>query len=161
MTDALQFALASHGTSAQLISWRWRESPGTTMRITVLSEVRGSLGNGWRAYKAGESVRLGVEAGLRRADFLAWPGDSGRVRAEVLSRSGEWCNVDGSAVRFSYPIDLRADATASIRRSGYGYLVMPVADDAFAAIGSDMLRDAKAWGVELVGRSGNLYVFKL
>ncbi len=161
MTDALHFAWVSHGTSAQLISWRWRESPGAAMRITALSELRGSSGNGWRVYKAGESMHSGAAEGLRGADFLVWPEDSGRVRAEVLSRSGEWCNVDGSASRFSYPIDLRADAAASIRRSGYAYLVMPVADDAFAAIGTDMLRDAKAWGVDLVGRSGNLYLFRI
>jgi hypothetical protein len=161
MTDALHFALVSHGTAAQLISWRWRESPGNAMRITALSEVRGSAGNGWRVYRPGESLRLGAASGLRGADFLVWPADSGRVRAEVLSRSGEWCNVDASGEQFSYPIDLRADATASIRRSGYAYLVIPVADDAFAVIGSDMLRHAAAWGVEVAGRSGNLYLFRI
>jgi hypothetical protein len=161
MTDALRFALLSHGTSAQLISWRWRESPGAAMRITALSELRGSSGNGWRVYKAGESMRLWAPSGLRGADFLVWPGDSGRVRADVLARSGEWCNVGGSAERFRYPIDVRADAAASIRRSGYAYVVMPEAGDAFAALGCDMLRDAKAWGVELVGRSGNLYLFRI
>jgi hypothetical protein len=161
MTDALQFALVSHGTSAQLLSWRWRESPGTAMRVTALSEVQGSSGNGWRVYKPGESMGLGLAAGLRGADFLVWPGDSGRVRAEVLSPSGEWCNVDASASRFGYRMDIRADATASVRRSGYGYLVMPVADDAFAPMGSDMLRHAEAWRVEVVGRSGNLYLFRI
>jgi len=161
MTDALQFALVSHGTSAQLLSWRWRESPGTAMRVTALSEVQGSSGNGWRVYKPGESRGLGLAAGLRGADFLVWPGDSGRVRAEVLSPSGEWCNVDASASRFGYRMDIRADAAASVRRSGYGYLVMPVADDAFAPMGSDMLRHAEAWRVEVVGRSGNLYLFRI
>jgi hypothetical protein len=58
-------------------------------------------------------------------------------------------------------MDIRADAAASVRRSGYGYLVMPVADDAFAPMGSDMLRHAEAWRVEVVGRSGNLYLFRI
>ena len=161
MTDALHFALMSHGTSAQLISWRWRESPGTAMRITALSEVRGSSGNGWRIYRPGQSMRLGEESGLQRADFLVWPGDSGRVRAEVLSPSGEWCNVDGSASRYEYPVELRADASAYVLRSGYRYLVMPVADDSFAPIGSDMLLHSDLWGVEAVGRSGSLYLFRI
>jgi hypothetical protein len=38
---------------------------------------------------------------------------------------------------------------------------MPVADDAFAPMGSDMLRHAEAWRVEVVGRSGNLYLFRI
>ncbi len=161
MTDALHFALVSHGTPAQLISWRWRESPGTAIRVTALSEVRGSSGNGWKVYWPGESMELGAAAGLRGADFLVWPLDSGRVRAEVLSHSGEWCNVDGSASRFGYPVELRADAAAYVLRSGYRYMVMPVADDAFAPIGSDMLLHSDLWGVEVVGRSGNLYLFRI
>jgi hypothetical protein len=161
LTDALEFASVSHGTPARLVSWRWRKSPGSAIRLTALSEVRVSSGYAWRMYRPGESVMLAAPAGLRAADFLIWPGDQARLRTEVLEGSGEWRGVDGSGERFLYDIDLRLDAAAFVRRSGYRYVVIPVADDAFAGIGSDMLRHAEAWGIEVVGRWDGLYLFRI
>jgi len=60
-----------------------------------------------------------------------------------------------------YYIDLRRDATAYIGRSGYRYIVVPVADDPFAEIGVDMVRHPEAWGVTIAGESEGIYLLRI
>ena len=161
MYDALHFAHDSQGKDARLLSWRWKRNPPSAVRITALSEVHASTGSGWYLYGPGEAATFAVREGTRAADLLVWPGDPSQVRTEVLSRSGEWRGADRLAEHYSCRIDIRRDATTYIRRSSYRYLVVPVLEGPFAELGSDMLGDPEGWGVEVVGRSGGLYLFRI
>jgi hypothetical protein len=164
ITDALNFAMMSQGTRARLLSWRWQEPPGQTIRMTALTEMRlvdGAAAQAWRLFRPGESFRVPLKPGVVRADFLIWPGDQARLRADVAVAGGLWNNIDAGAERSAVPIDLRGDVTTFIKRSGFDYLAIPVSDDAFAPIGRDMLRNGREWRVELVARSGSLYLFRL
>jgi hypothetical protein len=167
--DALQFALESQGTHARLDSWRWPENRYTSLRVTALSDLRvisaslphsPAAWNSWRIYRAGESISLIASAGVHGADVLIWPGD--RVeRTEVLPPSGTWRVPEGIVERSPLDIDLRKDATAYIRRYGYKYIVVGIAEGPFAEVGVDMLRHPGEWGVQLEGLSGANCLFRI
>jgi hypothetical protein len=168
--DALHFAMMSQGTRARLVSWRWREDQYPSLRLTALSDLRvvsatlphaaGEHGS-WDMHRPGESISLSAPPGVNGADFLIWPGDQARERTEVRGTSGGWRLPQGSVERSAFYIDLRRDATAYIRRSGYRYIAIPVADDPFAEIGVDMVRHPDSWGVAIEGQAAGIYLLRI
>jgi hypothetical protein len=160
--DALHFAMMSKGTRARLVSWRWKK-PYRPVRVVALTDLRivsASAGTDtWRMRRPGESIGMGTPAaGL---DLLLWPGDQSRERVEALQPSGEWCDPGGTRDTESRYLDLRQDATAYIRRSGYRYIAAPVRDDPFAEIGVDMVRHPYEWGVEIAGEASGIYLLRI
>jgi hypothetical protein len=170
LTDALEFARMSQGTRARLLSWRWKGGEYRALRMTALSEVRvveAHLQNGdavaasWASLGPGGSVRLAASGAVTGADLLIWPGDQAKESTEGLGASGVWEPMGERAERGTHLIDLRRDATAYVRRSGHAYILVPVANDAFAPLGTDMMRHPAEWGVEARGNAGNLWLFRI
>lgn len=169
-TDALHFAHMSHGTRARMLSWRWNGGDYQSLRLTALSDLRiveASFASAnlptqsWKMFRPGESISLPATPRATGADLLIWPGDQARADTEALSRGGRWQALGSSAERCARKIDVRRDATAYIRRSGYRYILIPVADDAFAEIGEDMAQHPVEWGVEAAGKSGKMWLFHI
>ncbi|MES1258887.1 MAG: hypothetical protein ABUS51_10670 [Acidobacteriota bacterium] len=169
-TDALHFAHMSRGTRARVLSWRWNAGEYRSLRLTALTDLRvveaglvaGSMGaQSWKMFHPGEAIRLTAGPGVRGADLLIWPGDQAREKTEALPAAGSWLSMDARAERCARNIDLRRDATAYIRRSGYHYILIPVEADAFAEIGSEMGRHPGEWGVEAVGRADTMWLFRI
>jgi hypothetical protein len=169
-TDALQFAMMSQGTRARLVSWRWPENQYQALRMTALSDLRvvsaalphSNAGlNSWQMHKPGETIGLYAPGGAAGADFLIWPGDQAIERTEALSSSGRWQPPDGAVERTPRYIDVRKDATAYIRRSGYDYIVVRVVDDAFEKLGVDMVRHPDDWGVTIAGEAKGTYLLHI
>ncbi len=169
-TDSLQFAMMSQGTRARLVSWRWPRNQYQSLRITALSDLRLISANltanaarpsSWQMHKSGETVNLSAPPGAHGADLLIWPGDQALERTEVLLPSGSWSAPDGVAERSACYIDLRKDATAYIRRSGFDYILIPVAESAFAPIGIDMVRHPEQWGVSIAGEADGVYLLRI
>ena len=167
-TDALEFARMSQGTRARLLSWRWKCGEYSELRFTALSEVRmveAHLRNGesaaqtWKAMSPGGSVSIQASGAVTGADLLIWPGDQAQERTEALGVSGAWKPIGLSAERVPHIVDLRRDASAYVRRSGYRYILTPVAGDAFAELGADLMRHSSEWGLEAVGHAGNMWLF--
>lgn len=170
IADAIHFAMMSQGTRARLLSWRWREDRYRSVRLTALSELRiveaaltgGGRGvSSWTNYQPGEVFRMGDSKGATGANLLIWPGDQALARTEGLGASGVWSPIDGEAERSALNIDVRRDAAAYVRRSGYGYIAIPAKNDPFAAIGQDMLAHEAAWGVRRLGHAGGLWLFEI
>ena len=169
-TDALDFAFMSHGTRARLLSWRWQCGKYKALRFTALSDVRvveahlqhgETAAQSWKSMVPGSSVDISASAGVTGADLLIWPGDQAKEDTRAMSDAGVWEPIGTEAARAPHIIDLRRDATAYIRRSGYHYILVPVADDAFAEMGADMKLHSFEWGVEAMGHTGNMWLFRI
>jgi hypothetical protein len=168
LADALHFASMSQGTRARLVSLRWRADQYRSMRITPISELRvvdATLSRpgaqSWRMRKPGETINFFAPPGTNGADVLIWPGDQALETTEVLPPSGAWRTPECLTERRDFNLDVRRDATAFIRRSGYAYIAVPVADDAFATIGIDMVRHSSEWGVTIAGEAKGIYLLHI
>jgi hypothetical protein len=167
-TDALNFAMTSHGTRARLLSWRWPKDRYRTLRMTALSELRvvdASLPGGpsgvlsWKMYRPGDTFSLSCSRGVGGADLLIWPDDRAEEKVEALPAGGHWRPVDGGVRRYGFSIDVRRDATAYIRRSGYHYILIADANDAFSDMGADMANYPDAWGLVPIAVSDHKWLF--
>jgi hypothetical protein len=168
--DALQFASMSQGTRARLLSWRWSAGEYPALRLTALTDLRiveAGFASGhaptqsWKMFRQGESIRFAVASAVTGADLLIWPGDQALEKTETLSVARGWRPVDSAAVRCVRIVDLRRDATAYIRRSGYHYILIPGEADPFAEIGSDMARHPAEWGLEAIGHADKMWLFRI
>ncbi len=162
LADSLHFAQMSQGTRARLVSFRWPADRYRSMRMTPISELRvvdATLSRpgaqSWRMHKPGETIDFLAPPGSNGADVLIWPGDQARATTEVLPASGV------SHEQRDLTLDVRRDATAYIRRSGYHYIAIPVADDPFATIGIDMVRHPAEWGVTIAGEAKGIYLLHI
>jgi hypothetical protein len=169
-TDALAFARMSQGTRARLLSWRWKCGEYRALRLTALSEIRmleAHLVNGesapqsWKSMSPGGAVNIAASSAVTGADLLIWPGDQAQERTEALGVSGAWEPIGLRAEKGPRIVDLRRDATAYVRRSGCHYILVPVAGDAFAELGTDMMQHSPEWGLEAAGHAGNMWLFHI
>jgi hypothetical protein len=166
--DALHFAYMSRGTRARLVSLRWNADEYRSVRMTALSELRivdANLSRGgrgaWEVHRPGETIRFYAPRGARGADLLIWPGDQARANTEVMPASGGWQAPEWEPEARALQIDVRRDAAAFIRRAGYGFIAVPVADDAFAGIGVDLVRHPGDWGVTIAGEADGIYLLRI
>ncbi|MEP6716659.1 MAG: glycosyltransferase family 39 protein [Terriglobia bacterium] len=162
VTDALNFALVSRGSSAKLLSLRTEAGRFASLRITARGNLTfaDSPASRWQSLAEGQSLIVPMKRTASGVDLLLWPGYV-RPKLEAAAQSGAWERVDPSIDRTQCCIDIRRDATAWMRRAGYRYLLISVAGDAFAEIGLDMARHPDAWGVETIDRSGNFWLFHI
>ena len=167
-TDALQFAVRSRGTSARLLSWRWPDARYCGVRLTALAEMRliethlprtPSGAASWTLRRAGQTYIEEDEKGLAGADFLIWPAEGTVARTDAHLPSGTWTPIDSTSERAVSRIDLRRDATAYLRRSGYRYILVSAAPGPFEDVASDMLRGPDAWGLRVAGQYDEAWLF--
>jgi hypothetical protein len=76
--------------------------------------------------------------------------------------NGSWRLVANSplAVR-SRAEPLRLEATAALRRAGFGYVLAPVEGGGNSLIGADMLADPRAWDLTPIAQAGWSVLFKV
>jgi len=56
---------------------------------------------------------------------------------------------------------LRLEATAALRRAGFGYVLAPVEGGGNSLIGADMLADPRAWDLTPIAQAGWSVLFKV
>ena len=146
LSDGLIFALDSEGGGARTYSWR----TGSGVEVVAGSEfrvvdARPASNLAWTNHLPGESFRFQLPG-----DLVVWPSD-----ARITFRGP--APTDGPEFR----IDLRRDATAAIRKSGYKHILIPIGDGPFAPLGRDLLQHADEWGVRPQGVSGDRWLFQI
>jgi hypothetical protein len=55
----------------------------------------------------------------------------------------------------------RPEATAALRRDGFGYVLVPVEGGGKSLTGADMLANPVAWDLEPVARAGSSALFRI
>jgi len=58
-------------------------------------------------------------------------------------------------------VPLRLEATATLRRAGFRYLLAPVEGGGNSPIGMDMLANPLAWDLDTVARAGWSVLFRI
>lgn len=85
-----------------------------------------------------------------------------RVAIYGQSPDGAWRLLSGAlSAQVRQDSELRKHSTRALKRAGYSHIVAPLGEDGNSALGRDLLRQADAWGVELVARSGDIGLFRI
>jgi hypothetical protein len=169
LRDALGFADMSRGTRARLLSWRWKCGQYSKVRLTAASELRlvetqihgGDSARKWNSLAPGSSFQLNTSGDVSGADLLIWPGDQAVENTEAFGATGLWQPISDRAYQAPHTIDLRGDATAFVRHSGFDYILIKARGDAFAHMGADMVQHANEWGLESAGHFGDVHLFRI
>jgi len=168
--DLLALAQDSPGMPAARLSWTWPAGMYRSVRLTAASDMRilqaqlepGALAVNtalsWTPWKAGEPFDFRAPPGVTGADLLIWPETTSLRMAQAQTLTGEWLPIGGSVRKSSVPVDIRREAAAFIRRSGYRYILVSTGKGAFSRIGKDLLEHPVEWGVEQAGRNGDVWL---
>ncbi len=119
----------------------------------------------WRPIAAGMTLEVDFEVPVM-ADGIALvshaPGDTMPLEIWAKQLSGAWRLVANSPpAEVSPAVPLRLEATAVLRRAGFGYILAPVEGSGYSPIGKDMLQNPHAWDLDKIAGAGWSVLFKV
>jgi hypothetical protein len=134
-----QAGLALDGNPAS--RWRTREAiaAGTTFDVVF-----------------DRMVRVTNAALLSHTPVYALP-----MEVWLRAADGNWAKAaDARAVQLP-PHDLRRAAVQAVKAAGFNYILAPAAGQGMAPLGQAMTAEPAAWGLEVAGRAGSAYLFRI
>ena len=153
------------GTLAKESGWRLAAWPNIWEAPLALD---GNLATRWAAWEPARrdmyfQVNLPAARPITGATLVI-PSGERRHHVEFIGRTadGRWVVLEGSpGIRPLGAINLRRSATQVLRQEGVGYILAPVSDSPFAAIGQSLVSAPAEWGVEVLGHERGVYLLAL
>ena len=155
---------------AMTATWNWPGDQFRAVRLSGLPDVRvpearslpGSFRElTWSPWTAANPFTMKLQEGATGFEAVVWPHNVFGLKLEVQAADSTWSLPPAVAQTRPTSTELRQSAMQHLRNAGYGYVVAPVANDAFEEIGRDMLAHSAEWGLEATGHAQDSYLFRI
>jgi len=119
----------------------------------------------WRPIEAGMAFEIDFERSVI-ADGVALvsgaPCEGVPLEIWIKPTNDDWRLAANSPPTLATPaVPRRPEATAALRRDGFGYVLVPVEGGGKSLTGADMLANPVAWDLEPVARAGSSALFRI
>ena len=166
----LIFVQLSETRPAMAATWNWAGKEYREVRLSAAEELRvpearGLPGNfrelAWSSWTTAHPFVMELPTGSTGFEAVIWPNAAANLKLEVRRVDGAWLPAPVTPETRPISAELRRKTMQHLRDSGYGYILAPVAKDAFEEIGRDMVARPADWGLDALGEAHNSYLFRI